>query len=163
MSVTSQQNPTMGQAYTIPCSFRDTSGNLITGWTSAVANVTTNGGASTSATIAESPLSGWGTIQLTAAQMSGTIIGVVATCSNANMTAFVATILPADMTEYVNGWDEQSALKMETVIMQVAAAVLNGKTQTGSTTQVFKRDGVTQMLSGTYSEGDIQAVKTKLT
>lgn len=155
--------PIRGQEFRLPCAFRDTSGNLITGWTSLTATAYPDNGSGVSVTIAESPAnSGVGYIDIPAAQMSASMTLVKATCSNTNSTAFVATCYTLNLTEPTGAWNAQSPMLYEQMIMNIAAVVMNAQTVAGAQRTITKRDGVTTMFAGTYEETTTGASTTGL-
>ena len=154
--------PIKGQAYRIPCAFRDNQGNLLTGWTGASVTAYPDNGAGVSVTIAEAPASsGVGYIDIPAAQMTANMVLVKATVSNASATAFTAAIYPLILTEPTGSWDAQTQYRFENILLNMAAALLNQQTLTSSVNVISKRDG-TQMLTGSYSETDTSAVRGKV-
>jgi hypothetical protein len=79
--------PPRGVAFRLGVSFRTTSGVLITGWTGASATVYVDGSAAGTATPTEYGSLGMGYIDLTAAQMNGALIQIVATVTNTGNVA----------------------------------------------------------------------------
>lgn len=80
--------PLQSAAFRIPVIFRDTQGNLITGWTTPASTVIVDGAAAVSGNApVENATSGEGILDLTAAQMNGRLIQVKCTVGNANMVA----------------------------------------------------------------------------
>lgn len=86
----------------MPVCFRDTSGNLITGWTGAASLVSVDAAAGIAGNApVEIGSTGMGYLDLSAAQMNGQLIEVKCTVTNLNFTAFVAGIYTDP--PYVNG------------------------------------------------------------
>jgi hypothetical protein len=91
--------PPQNQPCCIPVAFRDLQGNLIAGWTGAATQVYVGGAngvvgaAPVESTNSSSAPGGIGYLNLTAAQMNAPMIEVVCTITNANATAYTATIL----------------------------------------------------------------------
>jgi hypothetical protein len=135
--------PVNAQAFRCPCVFRDTSGNLITGWTSAAATAYPDNQAGVSLTIAESPVSsGIGYIDIPPAQMTCSMCCVVATISNPNWTAFAAAIYPMNLQQFNGRYDAQSPLRYEQMILDLYSALgINGASQTGAAFQALNPDG----------------------
>lgn len=80
--------PLQGAAFRIPLIFRDTFGNLITGWITPTSTIIIDGAAAVSGNApVENASTGEGTLDLTAAQMNGQLIQVKCTVGNANMVA----------------------------------------------------------------------------
>ena len=155
--------PLYGQAYRIPVAFRDTSGNLLTGWTGAAANAYPDNGTGSTCTIAESPAnSGIGYIDLTATQMSCSMVTVVATITNANMTAYVAAIQVLNMQQFNGRWDAQSIQRLEQLFIDLYVGLaLNGASQTGAAMVMNNPDGSSH-FSGTITENTTSAVRSKM-
>jgi hypothetical protein len=154
--------PVYGQGYRLPVVFRDTSGNLITGWTGVSAYGYPDNGTGVSLTIAEAPAgSGYGYVDIPAAQMQCSMCGVVATCSNANMTAFVASVYPLVLGQFTGRWDAQSILRFEQMVQDLFIGVgLNGVAIAGAAETFLNPDGSTH-FSTVIAQGETTATRSK--
>jgi hypothetical protein len=132
-----------GQGYRLPCAFVDTSGNLITGWTGATATAYPDNGSGASVTIAESPVgSGVGYIDIPATQMSCSMCMVVATVTNANMTAFKAAVRTMNLGKFTGRYDAQAVILFEQMLQDVFILLgANGASQTGAALSFQNPDG----------------------
>lgn len=135
--------PVFDQNYRIPCIFRDTSNNLITGWTGAAATVYPgNLGGTPAVAIAEAPAaSGVGYIDISAGQMSTSMVMVVATVSNSNAVAYTAAIYPLMLGQFTGRWDVQAILRFEQLVKDILyLSPEYGATQNGAQFQVLNED-----------------------
>jgi hypothetical protein len=153
--------PVYGQAYRMPCVFRDINNNLITGWTSASAEAYPDNGAGTSATIAESPVStGVGYIDLSAAQMTCSMCLVVGTVSNTNYTAYTAAVFGLRLGQFTGRWDEQALLRFEQMLKDILYnSPLYGSTQDGALLQMLNEDQSVH-FAGSVVQNNTTAIRT---
>lgn len=157
--------PIRGQAYRVLLHFRDTSGNLITSWSSPAAILSKDGAAtaSTGSAPVEIGTSGMGYLELTAAEMTANSVQVKATVSNANATAFIEHIKPL-IAEPTGNALSDSVIRFEKLIYNLYQYWIN-KSQlvrgSGALT-VYKADGTTQALSATHSNTGEVAEKSEL-
>jgi hypothetical protein len=135
----------------------------MTGWTSPVATVYPDNGAGVVVTMAESPPnSGVGYIDVPAAQMTCTMVMVTATIQNSNMTAYAAAIRPLNLSQFTGRYDEQSEIRFEQLIADIAIRVgLNGCNIQGAQTQFLNPDASVH-FSGSVSQTQTQAAFTKV-
>lgn len=135
--------PIKGTAQRIPCTFRDTSGNLITGWTSAAANAYPDNGGAISCVITEAPASsGIGYIDVPSSATNCTMVTVKATVGNSNSTAFVMAVPLLNMAQFTGRWDAQPTLCFEQFLKDIAYLVgANGTQMTGSALNYMNEDG----------------------
>lgn len=141
--------PVYGQGFRFPVSFRDTSGNLITGWTGASATAYPDNGSGTAATIAESPVgSGIGYVDVSTAQMTCSMLTVVSTVTNSNATAAVAAIQTLRLAPFAGRWDAQSPTRFEQIPLDLYSGVgLNGANTDGLTLNLYNPDGTVKFSS----------------
>jgi len=153
--------PIYGQAFRMPCIFRDTSNNLVTGWTSAAATAYADNGSGTSATIAESPAgSGVGYIDLTPSQMTCSMCLVTATVSNASATAYVAAVYGLRLGQFTGRWDTQTVLRFEQMLKDILYnSPLYGSLQNGALLQMLNEDQSVH-FSGSVVQNNTTAVRT---
>lgn len=146
--------PYKNQSFTLPISFFDNSGALITSWTGLAATVYIDGAAGVALSGGELPVengtSGVGVMTLTNAHMNGNLIQVKATCTNTNANACRVDIYTYKNTEPVGGWESQTPIRPEDIMYNVAAVCRNTQTVgAGSTATytVYQVDGATVMFS----------------
>jgi hypothetical protein len=162
MSNNAQILPTRGQAYPIPLSFRDTSGNLITGWTGLSVIVSTDFGAfnlsvnAGTETLYSGVGSGLGTILLAASEMTGNIVQVRATVTNTNATACTVTVFTFSTPVTTGNFLEQSPIRTDNLLMDIWVALWSQASRQGSTMTYDNVDGSVRG-TGTYVESDLSA------
>lgn len=155
--------PVYGQAYRIPCVFRDTTGDLITGWTSAAAHAYPDNGAGVSLTIAEAPASsGVGYIDIPLAQMQCSMCLITASIANSGATGFAFAVNPLDLRSIAGRYDAHSPVRFEQMWLDIYADLgLNGTLTTGA--QVVQRNAdQTDRFKGSIVQGQLAGFKEKV-
>jgi hypothetical protein len=155
--------PVYGQAFRIGVFFRSTTGTLITGWTGAVANVYPDNGGAVACAIAEAPGgSGFGYIDIPAAQMSCSMLGVVATVSNGSATPFTEAINPLQlMSNVVGAWDEQTVILFENMVMDIMDRCISQNQVQNGGEQTYNRSNSLKFQAN-YTESSTGATRGKM-
>lgn len=155
--------PIRAQAYRALVSFRDTSGNLITSWSSPASSISKDGGGAASGpTPTEIGTTGMGYIDLTANQMDASHVQVKCTVSNASQTATVIEIVPlcAEPSGHALGPD---IVRFEHLIYNLFQFFMNRSTMDRSGNLVFyQEDGAASAFTGTHNNTGQIAERSKL-
>lgn len=137
------------------------------GLTSLAATVSIDGSAfnATANAPAEIGTTGYFTLDLTAAEMTGSTIIISVTASNSGAVYFQKIILPLLLTEPTGRYDAQTVVRVEQLWTQLFAFDENyqGFDSAGTTYNVYKKDSATVMVSATISETSTSANQSKFT
>jgi len=154
--------PVKNQNFRCPVTFRDVTGNLVSNWTGAVATAYPDNAGGFGMTIAESPAgSGLGYIDVASSSMNSSMTMIKATITNANATAFIAAIYPANLGQFSGRYDAQATLRMEQMFQEMFILLGgNGVDQTGSA-MVYRNPDASPHVSSQVIQSQLTATKTK--
>ena len=145
--------PLYATALRVPVSFRDTSGNLITTWTGAASTVYADGASVASPpTPTEYGTTGMGYVDLTATHMTGKLIQVKCTITNASAVATIIDIPTADLRDNTG-----RPATLDGMITATFRRWFNKRVATGTTITIGKDspNESTTLWSGTVSTSGV--------
>ena len=149
--------PVKNQAYRLYFVIRNPSTNqVVTGGLGTLAgSYSLDGGAETAtATPVEISTTGRGYVDLTAAQINGSHVGVIITATTANTEDIVANLYPVDLDESGTRAPSQTVKKMEQYVLESNAAQLNKFTinRSSGAMTIYGIDGATVRFTGTAED-----------
>lgn len=159
--------PVSGQAYRLSgCIVAVSTLRPITGGlTSVTSTVSIDGSAfnATANSAAEIGTTGYFTLDLTAAEMTGSTILVQVNATNSGAVYAQFTLNPLSLTEPTGRYDAQSVVRLEQLLTQLYQFAHNyqGFDTSGATYNIYKKDSTTLALSSTISETSTSASQTK--
>jgi hypothetical protein len=170
--------PIKGQAFRLPVIFTIVApntiltvadladvGNILSNWSTATVNVYIDGvvAATPTATASEIGMSGVGYVDLSAAQMNGSLIQFVASATASSKTGRMnAAVHTIDMSDITGRADAQATKRLEYYLMNMFQYMMNEVTAASTSLVVKKADG-TDALTGVLNETDISTTRGKLT
>ncbi len=160
--------PVRAQAFRFSAVIRSTAtGNPITGSLTTPAGSASIDGAAFSATgvtVTEIGTTGYVTVDLTAAVMTGNSIIVKVTAANANALEFAVEIKPAVLTELTEHWLASSVKRLEQGVIQTFGYLMNftKRHKTTGTVTYYQADGVTEVGTMAVTDDGTYINKGKL-
>lgn len=161
--------PVKGQAFRIHFVIRSflTGNPLLGALASLAAQVSKDGGSFVTTT--NSPVlidtSGYGYVDLTAAEMNAQGIVLRVSTTTTNAVEFCAELRPADLTETTGHWKDQSVQRLEQSLVLLSAFLTNLHTLTMSSEAIKARDNSTTIVSGSVTgltDGGATVTRTKM-
>lgn len=148
--------PVKGQSFRLPIAFRDSTGQVVTGWTGRAAVYCKDGASfqSTANLPTEIQATGMGYIDLTDSEMDSQSVLVKATITNGGGYQCITATQPLDLTEFTGHWLAQDPLRFEQLFMNIATVLLNKVTAANLSVTAYEYDNTTTALTATYLESD---------